>query len=273
MHDLELERKYQVEGRPEMLPYSQAKKWTVYPKQCISEWHPADEFWRTAGPSSHFCLECTDLLRSSWQTIAKHYPLLTEALHPSQSFSNGDRIGGAGDIYPPLPINANVSDLLRDIRDSVWSVVQGLIEDRPSWRLPPDQSVDVLADNLAKWHVDYIAGHPRPAHAWAVLQETWTLAGRVGDQASEIGPAEHPLDERCAKTIANPIDPDGPRRPCPGWVMAVQQTNGQRQAQCTSDPTHTVPLSIWSQVTAQRATHRAGITGHLLKRHGRLRPA
>lgn len=269
---LELERKYHVAGRPGLLPYSQAKKWTVYPKQCIAEWHPADEYWRTSGPGSHFCAECTDILRSSWQTIAQHHPLLTDALHPVQSFSNGDRIGGTGDIYPPLPINANVSDLLRDIRDSIWSVVQGLIEDRPTWRLPADQAVEVLADNLAKWHVDYIAGHPRPAHAWAVLQETRNLADRASDQAAEIGPAEHPLDQRCTKTIPNQLDADAPRRQCPGWIMAVQQATGTRQAQCTHDPTHTVPLSVWSQVASQRATHRAGITGHLLKLYGRKQP-
>lgn len=264
---LDLERKYQVDGQPGLLPYSLAKKKTVYPTLCISPWHMTGQAPRTAGRNSHLCPDCTDVLRASWHAIANHYQTLTDALHPSQSFSNGDRVSGTGGIYPPLPINGDISDLLRDLSNSVWSVVQCLIEDRPDWRMPADPTVDVLADNLARWHVDYIAGHPRAAHTLTVLQETHILAGAVRAQASEVGPAEHDLGQDCRKTTPNPEDPTYPDIPCPGKIIAVQQANGTRQAQCTADPTHTVPLAVWTQVAAQRATHRAGIAPHLLKRY------
>lgn len=267
--NLALERKYQVDGQPGLLPYTLAKKKTVYPDRCISGWHPVYDAPHTAGRNSHLCPACTDTLRSSWHTIASQYPVLTDALHPSQSFSNGDRVSGTGGIYPPLPINGAVSDLLRDLSNSVWSVVHCLIEDRPDWRLPADPTVDVLADILARWHVDYIAGHPRADHTLAVLQETHILAGCVQVQASELGPAEHDLGHSCRKTTPHLEDPDSPPLPCPGQIIAVQQADGTRQAQCTADLTHTVPLSVWSQVASQRATRRAGIAGHLLKRYRR----
>lgn len=267
--NLALERKYQVDGHPDLLPYTLAKKNTVYPQRCISGWHTTENAPHTAGRNTHLCPGCTDTIRSSLHTIARQYPILTDALHPSQSFSNGDRVSGTGGIYPPLPINGAVSDLLRDLSNFVWSVVHCLIEDRPDWRMPADPTVDVLADNLARWHVDYIAGHPRADHTLAVLQEAHIFADCVLAQAAELGPAEHDLHCSCSKTIPNTEDPDGPPRPCPGQVIAVQQADGTRQAQCTAHATHTVPLSIWSQVASQKATHRSGIATHLLKRYRR----
>lgn len=264
---LNLERRYRVEGQPALLPYSLAKKATRYPAICVAEWHieqpPADR-------NSNLCSACTEELRRSWQIIAANYSTLTDGIVPSQSFAASET-RGSGSIYPPLPIDADISDLLRELRESIWSVVHGIIEDRPDWPVPRNPTVDVLADNLAKWHVPYIATHPRPGHSGTVLTETVELAHRVREVSSGLPAVEAPTEIACTKYLPKEKDDNGRPRPpikCPGQIALVQTPGYPDQARCTNDPTHTIPLPLWSQATRQSATKRGKITGHLLSKFG-----
>jgi hypothetical protein len=274
MNALDTERKYLVEGWPEPLPYTLAKKATRFPEWCVSGWHTDANAPRPTARDSNLCYECTDILRASWSTIADCYGRLLDGLHPVQSFSAGERVSGGGGLYPPLPINADVSDLLREIRESVWSTVQGLIEDRPEWKMPADPTVDVLADNLARWHTPYVASHPRAGHSWAVLREVHGIAERVSRAVTGLDEPEVQLAPQCGKTVPNPAaDPDDEntpaRLPCPGQVVAVGSMTSGRQARCTHDGTHTVPIGVWMQVQAAKPARRARVKASLTKKYSK----
>lgn len=156
---LDLEYKYRVEvaGAVVLLPFTLAKKQTTYPDLCIFEHdEPMPTITRT-----HLCWRCTEWLREQLTTIAERWPDLEDALAPAGGrAASSERVSGTGDLYPPLPINGDVSDLMRDARNAVWSTVGQLVQDRPDLRMPADHGTGVLADWLARWHVDYLASHP-----------------------------------------------------------------------------------------------------------------
>lgn len=267
VHSIDVERKYSVAGYPDLLPYSEAKKVTSYPEWCVSEWHVDVQVQRPAARGSNFCYECVDLLRSSWASMASAYPLLLDMVHPAQQFGNGERVGG-GSVHPPLPINVQVSDLLRDIRDSVASVVQDLIEDCPDWKVPAAPTTDVLADQLARWKAEYIASHPRPGHAWSVLREAWLLSQRIGRAgASDHAGAEVFTQAPCRKRWMAEVNGKQVLEHCHGQIVAVQPAGGgEAVARCDADPEHAIPFDVWLMVRGTKAKQSARIKAHLVKK-------
>lgn len=268
---LAFEHKYRmvVDGRVTKLPYTLAKKATEYPAYCVSEWHAAaGQTQRIAVIHSNLCEDCKDILRRSWSTMAENWTRLQDALQPTQSFGNGDRISGAANLYPPLPIDITVSDLLRDIRDAVSSTVDCLIQDRPDWNMPNDPTTDVLAGQLAKWQVEYISTHPSQRHSWVVLKEAYEISLRIERQSDQIPPAEVMTNSLCHKYTE---DATGSRVPCPGQIAGVQQRDGRRIVQCTHDPDHTMPIEVWLQVSGQRATHKRNIAAGLMRKYAKRR--
>ncbi|WP_315913594.1 hypothetical protein [Arthrobacter sp. lap29] len=265
--NIELERKYSVEGSPELMPYSVAKKFTRYPEWCVSDWHLDVKVPVPAARDSNLCPECVDLLRDSWATMAGAWPLLQDMVHPSQQFGNSERVGG-GSVHPPLPINVSVSDLLRDIRDSVGSVVNGLIEDCPDWKMPAAATTDVLADHLSKWKAEYVADHPRPGHAWSVLREAWLLAQRVGKAgASDHTAAEVDTESHCRKQWMEWPKGKPLLHACEGMVMAVQPAGGGKAvARCDADPEHAIPFDVWLMVRGTKAKQSDRTKAHLIKK-------
>lgn len=259
---IDLERKYRmiVDGRVTKLPYSLAKKATQYPDWCVSEWHDAPgRVERPAVRDSNLCEECTDILRSSWRTMAGMWASLQDAVHPTQSFGNGDRVSGAASLYPPLPIDVTVSDLMRDIRDAVASTIDGLIEDQPEWRMPKDPTTDVLADQLAKWQVEYIARHPSWRHTWVVLEEAYEIGLRVDRQRERLAPAD-PTTRRVmvyGTCWQHSVDEEGQRFRCQGKLQGVLRDglDGRlSEILCMSDAEHRVPESEWIGLLKQRVT-------------------
>lgn len=262
---LALEHKYRmiVDGRVTKLPYTLAKKATRYPDWCVSEWHTAEgRVPMPAVRNSNLCEECKDILRSSWLTMARSWAMLQDAVHPSQSFGNGDRISGAGSLYPPLPIDVTVSDLMRDIRDAVTSTIDQLIQDRPDWRMPKDPTTDVLADQLAKWHVEYIACHPSQRHAWVVLKEAYEVSLQVDRQSERLGPAD-PTTRRVmvyGRCWQYSVNEDGQRYRCTGKLQGVLRDglDGRlSEIRCMADAAHAVPESEWLGLLRRRVTAAA----------------
>lgn len=268
VHSIDDERKYSVDGCPDLLPYSVAKKFTRYPEWCVSGWHEDVAVQRQAARDSNLCDECVDLLRGAWASMAAAWPLLQDMVHPSQQFGNSERVGG-GSVHPPLPINVSVSDLLRDIRDAVGSVVQGLIEDCPDWKMPAAATTDVLADQLAKWKADYVADHPRPGHSWSVLQEAWRLAQRITKAgASELATAEVATETRCRKRWMVTVDGKHHLEHCHGWIIAVQPANdGKPVAQCDAYPEHAIPFDVWLQINRASKPRPARAKNTLMKKY------
>ncbi|ALV45820.1 hypothetical protein MB46_10345 [Arthrobacter alpinus] len=268
---LALERQYFVEGYEEMIPYSVAKKFTRYPQWCVASWHEEDNVQQLAVRDSNLCAACTDSLRSTWAEMAAAFGPLQDMLHPSQQFGSSDRIGG-GSIHPPLPFDGAISDLLRDIRDHVGSVVLQLVQDNPMWKQPASPTTDVLADNLAKWHADYVASHPRPGHARAVLEEAWPIGTRISRAGwSDMVQVEVPMNKRCWRRETTSAKVQGKVKlttvRCEGMIVAVQSPTGARSVVCDVHQSHAVPVDIWLQIQQAQLPRPARTTNTLMKRY------
>lgn len=264
---LDLEYKYRIEvaGTTVLLPYSLAKKQTTYPEACIFE-HDAPE---ATILGTHLCWRCTEWTRESLTTISEHWSDLEDALAPAGGRAvSSERVSGTGDLFPPLPINGDVSDLMRDARNAIWSTVGQLVQDRPDVRLPSDHGTGVLADWLARWHVGYLAGHPSSDHLTAVGTDLARIAPRVREAVYQAPPVEVPLDGSCHQTTT---DAAGRTVPCPGQVVAWQQGDGQKVVRCTVDITHRVPADQWFRANAYRAPRQARAMNTLKKKYMKAR--
>lgn len=260
---LDLEEKYRVKvgARVVLLPFTLAKKQTVYPEMCI--WHPEEPAKASAG--SHLCIRCVEWLRSSFEDIAKYWPDLEDALAPAGGRAvSSERVGGTGDLYPPLPINGEVSDIMRDARRSVWLAVGQLIQDRPDERLPKDHNTNVLADWFARWHVDYLADHPSAAHLESVGMDLARVVQQMKEAAYQSPPVEVEIDGDCHQQMTNAA---GERVPCPGKVMAWTQGDGRAVIRCSLDITHRVPADQWFAAAKRRAARPARAMNTLKKKY------
>lgn len=263
---LDLEYKYRVEvaGAIVLLPFTLAKKQTTYPATCIFE---HDEPTPTIG-RTHLCWRCTEWLRDSLSSIAQHWPDLEDALAPAGGrAASSERVSGTGDLFPPLPINGNVSDLMRDARNTVWSTVGQLVQDRPDLRMPADHGTGVLADWLARWHVDYLASHPSAAHLVSVSVELARIAPAVKEAAYQSPPVEVPLDGNCHHIEIREVDGKKVKWGCGGAVVAVQTPDGRKVVRCTVDITHRVPADQWFRTHAYRAPRQARAMSSLKKKY------
>lgn len=264
---LDLEEKYRVTvaGAVVLLPYTLAKKQTNYPDWCIFH----DEDPAKAAPGTHLCVSCIEWLHSSLADIAKYWPDLEDALAPAGGRAvSSERVSGTGDLYPPLPINGEVSDIMRDARRSVWLAVGQLIQDRPDQRLPRDHGTGVLADWLARWHVEYIASHPSAAHVEAVGFDLARVVNAMKDAAYQSPPVEVEIDGDCHQQMANAR---GEQVPCPGKVMGWTQGDGRIVIRCSLDITHRVPADQWFAAAKRRAARPARAMNTLKKKYMRVR--
>lgn len=260
---LELEEKYRVTvaGAVVLLPFTLAKKQTTYPEWCI--FHPEDP--AKAYPGSHLCLSCAEWIRSSFEDIAKYWPDLEDALAPAGGRAvSSERVGGTGDLYPPLPINGDVSDIMREARRAIWLAVGKLIQDRPDQRLPNDHGTGVLADWLSRWHVEYLASHPSTAHVEAVGWDLAKVVQKMKDAAYKSPPVEVEIDGDCHQQITNA---QGKRVPCPGKVRGWSQGDGRVVIRCSLDITHRVPADQWFATAGRRAPRPSRARDALKKKY------
>jgi hypothetical protein len=260
---LELEEKYRVAvaGVAVLLPYTLAKKQTRYPDWCILHTdNPAK-----AAPGTHLCLACIDWVRTSLEDIAKYWPDLEDALAPAGGRAvSSERVGGTGDLYPPLPINGDVSDIMRGARRAIWLAVGQLVQDRPEVRLPKDHNTDVLADWMARWHVQYLASHPSADHLGLVTLDLERVVQEMKEAAYQSPPVEVEIDGDCHQQMTNA---KGERVPCPGKVMAWTQGDGRAVIRCSLDITHRVPADQWFAAAKRRAARPARAMNTLKKKY------
>jgi hypothetical protein len=260
---LDLEYKYRVEVADAvvLLPFTLAKKQTVYPDSCIFDHEePAPTIDRT-----HLCWRCTEWLRESLATIADHWADLEDALAPAGGrAASSERVSGTGDLYPPLPINGIVSDVMRDARNAVWSTVGQLVQDQPDLRMPKDHGTGMLAEWLARWHVGYLASHPSAAHLTAVGTDLARIAPAVKEAAYQSPPIEVEIDGVCHQHMT---DARGERVPCPGKVSGWTQGDGHVVIRCSLDITHRVPADQWFATSKRRAPRPARARSALMAKY------
>lgn len=259
--DLEYKYRVAVAGAFRLLPFSEAKKHTPYPALCIfHEDEPA-----RAVKQSHLCEACTEGIRMSLDDIARRWPDLEEALGASGGASNSERVSGTGDLFPPLPINTTVSEVMGKARALVWSTVGQLIQDLPDQRLPRDHGTGVLADWLARWHVNYLASHPSVDHLATVCNELVAAADECRRMVYRANTYELEMrDSHCHQFTE---DPTGARVRCGGQVVGIMKPDGRKVVQCDVDPLHFMPADQWFQGQARRSPRPARAMNTLKKKY------
>lgn len=265
MNSTDLEYKYRVTvaGTTRLLPFSEAKKHTEYPVLCI--FHPEEP--ARAAKQTHLCEACTDGMRDCFDAIAQRWPDLEEALGANGGSSNSERVSGTGDLYPQLPINTNVSEVMGKARALVWSTVGQLVQDRPDQRMPRDHGTGVLADWLARWHVGYLASHPSVDHLVTICNELVAAADECRRMVYRANTYE--LEMRDSHCHQFTDDTAGRRVPCPGQVVGIMKPDGRKVVQCDVDPLHFMPADQWFQGQVRRESYRKRDTARLIRKYTR----
>lgn len=259
--DLEYKYRVTVAGATSLLPFSQAKKHTDYPALCIFH----DDEPARAVKQTHLCEACAEGMRKSFDDIAQRWPDLEEALGARGGASNAERVSGTGDLFPPLPINPVVSDVMKQARALVWSTVGQLVQDLPDQRMPRDHGTGVLADWLARWHVGYLASHPSVDHLVTICLELSSAADECRRTVYRANTYE--LEMRDSTCHQFTEDASGGRVPCGGHVVGILKADGQKIVQCDVDPLHFIPADQWFQAQARRASYRNRDARRLLRKY------
>lgn len=268
MKTIDLEYKYRIDTPfgTDMVPFRVAVLSTVYPSLCIvdhDEPSPAE-------PKSHLCPSCKNYLTRCFQQIAEEWANLQDALAANGRAASSERVGGTNDPSEgPLPINMAVSEVMGKARSAIWSTVGQLVKDRPDLRLPADHSTDVLAEWMARRHIDYLASHPSVGHLSAVWCDVTDAAGDVKDQAFESRPIEVEMKHSHCHQFTD--DDTGSRVPCPGQLVGVILRSGAKVVECSADPMHRIPADAWFQIQNRRAAYRKRDITKLQKKYASRR--
>lgn len=250
------EYEYVLDDRPGRWPYSLAKKLVQWPEWCVV--HAAgsvEAMYVASARDSKLCLPCVDQLRFELQRVATCWDGASDALQRGTG-AGRDGMRASDGVWQPLPIDANVSEALGVAREAVWSLVAQLVQDRPTVRLPDDQSTPALAEWLAKWHVDYVASHPSAAFTLETYKEVQAAAGAVLD-ASYGASVEVVQSEPCMTPIGKKPKSQQLIR-CPGKVTLVQKRDGVELACCDLDDSHMVPADAWFRVMKSLRPQKRG---------------
>ena len=259
-----LEFKYLMESNPfaEPVPHSVAVLATVYPPICMYH-HDAPA---SPLPKSHLCEECTAALRRAFQVIASEWSNLQDGLARAGRAASSERVGGSNDpAIGPLPIDLDVSEAMGLARSAVWSTVGRLIQDRPDLRMPADHSTDVLADWIARRHIDYLTEHPSQSHLDSVFIAVADAEIAVRHQAYECRPVQVEMKHSLCHQFTE--DDTGARVPCPGNLIGVQQVNGTVAVECDADPLHRIPADAWFQIQSRKAPRPSRAMSTLKKKY------
>lgn len=259
--DLEYKYRVAVAGTTRLLPFSEAKKHIQYPVLCIFH----DDEPARAVKNTHLCDACTEGMRKSFDDIAQRWPDLEEALGANGGASNSERVSGTGDLFPQLPININVSEVMGKARALVWSTVGQLVQDRPDQRMPRDHGTGMLADWLARWHVGYLASHPSVDHLVTVCVELATAADECRRMVFRANTYELEMKDSHCHQFTD--DTTGRRVPCRGQVIGVMKPDGRKVVQCDVDPLHFMPADQWFQGQARRSPRPARAANTLKKKY------
>lgn len=246
-----LERRYPmvVQGVVTKLPYTRAKAATTYAAgfcvsnhcQMIVDVHGDPVV--LAQTRSWFCQPCTERFKQLLMIIESSWGMLEDLLRPGAP-KGGERVS-SGSTASPAPLDLNVSVVMGDARNLVWSMIEHLIEDRPGKSLPPDQSTPSLASWLARWHVAYFVEHPTDTLAQALLEELADVVKKIRRQIYPTGQRRLDIPETCGWLL---ISDEGKTRKCGGQLFAYvrDRSDGRgSEVMCNEDDAHTIDESEW----------------------------
>ncbi|WP_426302758.1 hypothetical protein [Arthrobacter sp. R-11] len=268
MNTTDEEYKYRVSAGIdfELVPYRVAVLLTDYQPFCM--YHA--EAPVHAVRKTHLCPACIADLTRAFRLIADNWNGLQDGLARAGRAASSERVGGSADpSIGPLPINTDVSDAMGLARAAIWSTVGQLVQDRPEVRMPEDHSTDVLADWIARRHIDYLASHPAREHLHSVFSDVGAAALAVRDQAYQCAPVEVEMKHSHCHQFTD--DTAGGRVPCPGQLVGVQLANGRQVVECSADPLHRIPADAWFQIQTKKAAYRKRDIARLQRKYTRRR--
>lgn len=263
---IELEYRYRIDTPfgTDMVPFRVAVLSTVYPPLCVN----AHDDPAPTESKSHLCQGCKQYLARCFQQIAEEWPNMQDALAANGRAASSERVGGTKDPSEgPLPINLNVSAAMGLARSAVWSTVGQLTLDRPDVRMPADHNTDVLADWMARRHIDYLAAHPSIGHLQSVFADVAAAAQAVRDEALECRPVEVEMKHSHCHQYTD--DDTGSRVQCPGQLVGVQLPDGRKVVKCNADPLHLIPADAWFQIQNRRSPRPARTVNTLMRKYAR----
>ncbi|MFJ3957713.1 hypothetical protein [Arthrobacter sp. NPDC090010] len=207
-----------------------------------------------AEPGTWLCGWCTDTLRSRCRDLANMWPVFEAALHPvagpQEAGSRATRTAA------PLPLNADVVDLMTLARDKVRPITAEIVERRLAEEFAKpekerrtsglrivDESTPGLLEWISAWQL-----------SWVVSWRDESLVLGVWDDVAEIWRAARPytreatvhLEEMAWQCIVQRHGPDGLTR-CEGKLLrAIHSQAGQEtDVRCSVDKSHRWPAAEW----------------------------
>lgn len=200
------------------------------------------------------CGWCADVLRDRCQDLVKMWPVLEAALHPVPGPPDGE--ARATRTAAPLPLNADVVDLMVLAADKVRAIVSEIVELRMRVELAKpeksrltsslrilDETTPGLLEWLEKWHLSWALGWRDESLVlgiWDDMAEVWDKARRY------TGAATVTLEEVGWQCIHHELVAGRMVR-CEGKLLrAVHSQAGQEtDVRCSADKSHRWPMSEW----------------------------
>ena len=225
----------------QLLPYSQAKKWTAYSVDCIGN-HP-DRMRPPAARHAWLCGDCTDGIRRHLFTLAGCWDFLAELLQRGPG-TQGERSGTNENAAAPLDLD--VAELRRQIQAWCHSMLEHVVEDLPAASMPEEMTAPKMLAWLGRWHTFYIATHPQDSFPAAVLLELADMVGKVRAMSFPDGARRRPISARCVRYVPPAEDQDPTL--CGGRLSAMIRDRTDSRGSvivCETDPSHVIPEADW----------------------------
>lgn|GEM_PF-3143136 len=207
-----------------------------------------------AEPGTWLCGWCTDTLRTRCQNLATAWPVLEAALHPAAGPQEaGSR---ATRTAAPLPLNADVVDIMTLAQDKVRPITAEIVElrlaeefakpekeRRTSGLRIGDESTPGRLEWLAAWQLSWVVSWRDESLVlgiWDDVAELWRLAKPYTDGATVV---LIPVGWQCVEHVLT----EGRLVRCPGKLMrAVHTMAGQdTDVRCSAEKSHRWPAIEW----------------------------
>lgn len=235
------ERRYRPAGLEVAVPYTIAKKRTVYGPECVGH-HPGHLLNRPlADRAAWLCGPCSDGIRRDLFTIASSWAFLADMLQRGPG-SQGERSGSSTDAAAPLDME--IAEIRRAVTAWCWSLIEHMLEDRPAMSPPERTDTPDLLRWAGSWHVPYITTHPESSFPQAMQAELGAMVARVRARLFPDGIRRQRLPAKCDRW---PADPEATAK-CGGQLFALLRDAADPLGStivCSTDPTHEIPQSDW----------------------------
>jgi hypothetical protein len=155
-----------IDDHVKLVPYALAVRVVRFTGYCVSD--HGDRIQKS-GPSSWLCGHCTDLIVEGLRGIERSWAAAQDLLYPVKGVGEV----GSKSVDPAVPLELGVVSNLTRIEVAVRGLASQLLEDRPDLAPTRNQDVGAIAGELARWHLNWITGHPNSSLPAAARDDIW----------------------------------------------------------------------------------------------------